>query len=121
VRTKALIESKTKDSERQMSAPTPPESDEGLRREGNLIAAIRGMKSEERSKLLDKDNLDDELAGAILRSHHIAVGMTKSEQDLFRATWQRHKFPENRTPLAVISDLVPDNHHSHSTLPLLSH
>ena len=26
---------------------------------------------------------------------------------------------EERTPLAVISDFVPDNHHSHSILPLL--
>src|SRR6476469_176441 len=26
---------------------------------------------------------------------------------------------EDRTPRAVISDLVPDNHHSHSTFPLL--
>ena len=28
-----------------------------------------------------------------LRSHHIAVGMTKNEQDLLRITWQRQKFP----------------------------
>jgi hypothetical protein len=58
-----------------------------------LVAAIREMKPEDRAKVLDKDNLDDELAGAILRSHYIAVGMTKSEQELFRITWQRQKFP----------------------------
>ena len=28
-----------------------------------------------------------------LRSHHIAVGMTKNEQDLLRITWQMQKFP----------------------------
>ena len=61
------------------------------------------MKPEERSKLLDKDNLDDEVAGAILRSRHVAVGMTKSEQEFFRVTWQRQKFPgyaDQRTRLS---------------------
>jgi hypothetical protein len=98
---KALMESKIKDSEHQMSAPPPSEDDAGLRRESNLIAAIRGMKPEQRSKLLD--NLDDEVAGAILRSHHFAVGMTKSEQELFRITWQRRKYPDHVDQLARLN------------------
>ena len=90
---KALIENRIKDNESKMSAPPPPEDEEGLRRQSNLVAAIREMKPEDRAKVLGKDNLDDELAGAILRSHHVAVGMTKNEQDLFRIAWQRQKFP----------------------------
>jgi len=109
----APVEGKVR--ERQMSAPPPPESEEGLRREGNLIAAIRAMKPEERAKLRDKDNVvDEELAGAILRSHHVAVGMTQNEQASFRIAWQRQKFPGhaehlnrlNRT-LAHIQRAVP--------------
>src|SRR6476646_10151925 len=83
-----------------LRVPPPPEDKDGLRRENNLIAAIRGMKPEERSQL---DDRDDELAGAILRSHHVAVGMTKNEQDLFRSPWQRQKFPgyaDQRTRLS---------------------
>jgi hypothetical protein len=88
--TKALMESKIKDAEGRMSAPPPPEDDAGLHREGNLIAAIRGMTAEQRAEL---NTDDDEIAGAILRSHHIAVGMTKNEQELFRASWLRKRFP----------------------------
>jgi hypothetical protein len=32
---------------------------------------------------------------AILRSHHIAVGMSKNEQDLFRIVWLRKRFPDD--------------------------
>jgi len=92
--TKGLIEARIKDGARKMSAPPPPEGEQGLRRESNLIAAIRGMKPEERSKLRDQENIeDDEVAGAILRSHHVAIGMSKNEQDSFRIAWQRRKFP----------------------------
>ena len=50
------------------------------------------MKPEERANLR-AGHLDDDLAGAILRNHHVAVGMTQNEQDLFRVSWQRQKFP----------------------------
>jgi hypothetical protein len=88
---KALIESKIKDSERQMSAPPPPEDDAGLRREGNLIAAVRAMKPEERAELNPDDH---EVAGAVLRSHHVAVGMTKNERDVPPRFCARHSVHE---------------------------
>ena len=111
---KALIENRIKDNERKMSAPPPPEDAEGLHRESNLIAAIRAMRPEERAKLKPDD---DELAGAILRSHHIAVGMTKSEQDLFRATWQRHKFPGHADQLTRLSNALG---HIERGIPILN-
>jgi hypothetical protein len=69
------------------------------------------MSPEERSKVLDKDNLDDELTGAILRSHHVAVGMTKNEQDLFRIAWERQKFPRyanQRTASATLLGILSE-------------
>jgi hypothetical protein len=48
------------------------------------------MKAERRAEL-NPDN--DELAGGILRSHHVAVGMTKNEQELFCIAWLRKRFP----------------------------
>jgi hypothetical protein len=102
--TKGLIEARIKDGERKMSAPPPPEDKEGLRRESNLITAIRGMRPEERSKLRDQENIeDDEVAGAILRSHHVAIGMSKNEQDSFRVAWQSRKFPGQADKLSRLN------------------
>ena len=115
--TKASIESKIKESERQMMAPPLPNDEEGLRRENNLVAAVRWMKPEERFNLIDKDNLDDELAGAILRSHHVAVGMTKNEQDLFRIAWQRQKFPSDVDQLTRLSNALG---HIERGIPILN-
>jgi hypothetical protein len=75
--------------------PTP--DDEGARRENNLVNAIRAMDPERRRKLVDQ--LDDEIAGAVLRNHPLALGMTASEQEMFRAHWQNGKFSAERKSL----------------------
>src|SRR6476661_8898938 len=50
----------------------------------------------------------------------IAVGgMIDPRIDKPRASLHFGMLIEDRTPLAVISDFVPDNHHSHTILPLL--
>jgi hypothetical protein len=109
---RALVESKIKDIKRRMSEPPPPEDDAGLRRESNLIAAIRAMKPDQRLEL--SNNLDDEIAGAILRSHPVAIGMTASEQDAYRIAWQKKRCPDeaghlnrNSRALAYIERAVP--------------
>jgi hypothetical protein len=53
-------------------------------------AAIRGMKSEERAELMSR--MDDEIAGAVLRNHPVALGMTANEQNLFRLAWRKKRF-----------------------------
>jgi hypothetical protein len=111
---RTFVEGKIKDSEIKMMAPPPPEDEDGLRRENNLIAAIRLMKPEERSNL---DHRDDEIAGAILRSHHVALGMTKNEQDMFRITWQRQKFPEYADQLNRLNSALG---HIERCIPILN-
>jgi hypothetical protein len=115
---KALIEARIKDSDRKMSAPPPPEDEEGLRRQSNLVAAIREMTPEDRAKLCDKENLgDDELAGAILRNHHVALRMSRNEWDLFRINWQRQKFPGYADQLTRLNSALG---HIERGIPILS-
>lgn len=75
---------------RRISVPPTPD-DEGARRESNLVSAIRSMNHERRHALLDE--IDDEIAAAILLNHPLALGMTAAEQEMVRLKWQKKKFP----------------------------
>jgi hypothetical protein len=108
---KALVESKIKEVERRISAPPAPD-EEGLRRQNNIVAAIREMKPDDRLELLNK--MDKEIAAAVLRNHPVALGMTTTEQDLFRLAWQKRRhaagtdqLARDRKALAHIERAVP--------------
>jgi hypothetical protein len=73
------------------AAPAAPTSPVDLALESDLRAAIRGMKSTEKLKLIDQ--LDDRIAGAALRGHPITAGLTASEQDMIRDRYRQSAHP----------------------------
>ena len=88
-----LVESRTARVKATATVPAPSDED-GLRREQNLVSALRGMTEEQRTVLRSDAQWDDEVAGAVLRNNPAALGMSKSEWSHWRFLWQRKKFPD---------------------------
>jgi hypothetical protein len=84
--------------ERETSAPPAPHDAVGLTLESDLRRALLTMKPSEREKLID--NLDDRMAGAILRGHPATVAMTEAGQQLYRQRWRKARFPGETERLA---------------------